>query len=272
LISATKLVKGVAWAAILIWTLVPFAYSIVVSFCNEEGLPDSLFKPPAYGFTLENWQKVLFGSPLLQHLTNSLYVAGLSALITVLACSPIAYSVSRYRSPLSSGVFYLFVFLRCIPTIVIVVPLFIVFSNLGLLNNLNGLTLAHLALTIPFAGWLLKGFFDLVPIEIEEACVVDGIPRLRVIFSVVVPLAASGIVVTATFAFLWSYIDLIVASMITRAETATLPIYLMSFLAIHHTYWAELAASSLLSIVPMLVVFAILQKYMVRGLTLGYAK
>lgn len=154
-----------------------------------------------------------------------------------------------------------------LPSAGIVIPIFVLWARYKILNTIFGLSLAHLVTAIPMAVWLMKGFFDQVPFEVEESAFVDGASRLTTLFRITLPMALPGVAVTALMVFFGSYIELFFA-VILMGINKPLPAYIASFVTEHRMFWQEMMASSILSMIPMLVYFSLLQKYMLRGIYL----
>jgi ABC-type glycerol-3-phosphate transport system permease component len=254
----------------IVWSLFPVFYLIVISFAGRGALPTSFALPKR--LTLENWRTILILEPIWKYMGNSLFVTAINIIITLLIVIPAAYSFSRFKSRLNGMLFRSFLFFRLLPYISVMVPLFFMMQSYRLLGTRVGLSLAHLLYTLPLGIWLMKGFFDMLSPEIEEAALIDGANTFQMFSRVVLPLIRAGIAVTALIVFLFSYIDFLFALILTREPTFTLPVRLGAYMTIHETYWRLIACSSLISLIPMVIIFAVLQKHLVRGLTLGAVK
>lgn len=263
-------IRIVAIPIVVCWTLFPIVYTAVMSIAGPGPLPTKLALPST--LTTENWWVIFTERPIWPHLYNSIYVGLVVTVISVILALPSAYSISRCRTMATNGVFFVFLIFRMIPWVSLTIPLYFFLGGIGLLNTAQGLIISHLIYTIPLCIWIMKGFFDMTPPEIEEAALTDGASRFGAFFRISLPLVAPGVAVTALFGFLFSYIELMYAAMITRKENWTIPIYLASFVVEHQTWWRLLSCAALFSTIPAIVLFIFLQKYFVRGLTFGAVK
>jgi len=256
---------------VVIWSLFPLLYLFLISFAGYGALPASLELPKR--LTLNNWKEVLFTQDTLwPYMLNSIIVASTTVAITLSITIPAGYSFSRYKSKITNAIFSSFLIFRMMPWIAFSIPIFFMMNKYNLLGTRIGLSLSHLIYTVPFAIWLMKGYFDMVDTQIEEAAIVDGAGRLYILWKITVPLAAPGIAVTVMFSFLFSYIELLYAVLLTRRPTFTLPVRMSAYMATHEIHWRSIACASIISLIPMIVLFAFLQKHFARGITMGAIK
>ncbi|MBL8584959.1 MAG: carbohydrate ABC transporter permease, partial [Rhizobiaceae bacterium] len=211
-------------------------------------------------------------SSIIPNIINSFVVAG----FTVAACTVLgfgaAYVFSRGRSAPLTILFNALLVIRMTPAVSLAVPIYLMINAYGLADTRVGLSLVHTMLSLPLAIWLLKGFIDSIPVELEEAAIVDGASVFQILRYVIVPLAAPGIAVSACFVFLASYIEFMFASILTRGSADTLPIAIAGFNSDHQTFYNEMAAASFMSMIPLFIFFYVAGRYMVRGLTMGAVK
>jgi ABC-type glycerol-3-phosphate transport system permease component len=252
----------------IIWSLFPIYYVVVMSISGEGAMPSRLELPR--NVSLQKWKQVILEPPTIwPYMLNSLWVAFNVVCITLLVSLPAAYVFSRRRSKAYSSLFNTVLIYRMVPYISLAIPLFFLMKRYGLLGKLGGIAVSHLIRTVPLCIWLGKSFFDTIPRELEEAAWIDGVNVFGSFWRIVLPLSKSGIVVIVLFSFLHSYIELLYASIISRAGSFTLPIYFARFTTIHSTDWRAIAVSAQISLIPMVVVFVILQKYLMGGLRIG---
>lgn len=252
------------------WSVFPVLYLIMISFTGIGALPINFALPRR--FTLNNWQTILLIRPMWPYMVRSLIVAGVVIVVTLIVSLPASYSFSRHQTKFNTAFFNMFLIFRMIPWISLALPIFFMLKRYHLLGTLLGVSLAHLICTIPLSIWLLKGFFDMMPREVEEAALVDGANLFQVLRLIVLPLSRPGIAVATLFTFLFSYIEFLYALIITKAQTFTLPVYLASLVTTHETYWRLIACSALFSLVPMIIIFTFLQKHLKEGFALGGTK
>ncbi|MGI9422713.1 MAG: carbohydrate ABC transporter permease [Hyphomicrobiaceae bacterium] len=220
--------------------------------------------------TLENFATV-FDSPysLGQKLWNSTIVASVTVAIAIPIATCAAYSFSRFRMRGERVMFVAILATQFVPAVVIVLPFFVLFRDLGILDTRLGLILVNLSIVLPFAIWMIKGFVDGIPIDTEEAALVDGSSRLQVIRNIVLPMAAPGIVTAAIFCFIIAWNDFLFALILTTNDAVTLTVGLALFKAEEGDLWNLLAAAGIIIMVPMFVLALLIQKHFVQGMTMG---
>lgn len=221
--------------------------------------------------TLEHYSYLLGSTHALKYIKNSFIIASINTLLTLILATPAAYGIARFRIGGSNLSFYI-LSQRMTPPVTIIIPLFMVMNALRLIDTHIGLVIAHLTFNIPFAVWLLIGFFREFPIELEECSFIDGASRLQAIWYIILPIIAPGIVVTAIFCFISSWNEFLMAFILTREAAKTVTVQLIGFQSIFQPLWGELAALLMISIIPILILVFSVQRYMVRGLTAGAIK
>jgi ABC-type glycerol-3-phosphate transport system permease component len=254
---------------LILWSIFPLLYAIVFSFSGPV-LPTEFFIPKQ--FSIEAYKIVLFEDPIWRYLKNSFFVAVIACLITIPLSTLAGYGFSRTNNKRLNIFFYLFIMFRMLPWVTPILPTFSLVEKMKLIDTHIGLGLIHSLWIIPLSIWLMKGYFDMVPKEIEEAAFMDGAGYFGTFFRIALPLARIGIVVTVLFVFLYSYIEFMYALSLTRINAVTLPIKLASYSTEGRMYWREMSAASLISTIPMIVLFIFLQKHIARGLTFGALK
>jgi len=268
-----KLLLAILIILLLAWTLLPF-YSLIITSLSPAGeLPTKLFEV-SKNLTFKFYKEVLIepGTTLWDNMFNSVIVASLVTIIVLISAVFGGYSFSRSNFPESRGLFFLLLIIRMVPGILMVIPIFIIASKLHLMDTILGLVLAHIPFNIPLAIWLMKGFFDVVPRELEEAAFIDGATMPRTIFSVILPLVMPGVAVTAVFVFLYSYLDYLFALTLSRVNIITLPIKIAGFMTAHRIDFQAMAASAIVGTIPMILMFIFIRRYIVAGLTFGAVK
>ncbi|MBI3243156.1 MAG: carbohydrate ABC transporter permease [Chloroflexi bacterium] len=223
--------------------------------------------------TLENYSNVLKEFPVGTYLRNSLLVALSSTSITLAAGSLAAYGFTRYRFRGRQSLLISTLLMRILPAVAVGIPLYLLFSRLRLTNTYYGLILAHVAGQLPLVIWILQGFFQDLPPELMDAGLVDGCNRLSVLYHVVLPLAAPGLAVAAIFSFLISWNDFgLAVMMVQKPGVLTMPVGMSHMSLRFGIRWDSLSASAVMYIVPTIIMALILQRYVVRGLTMGAIK
>ena len=224
-----------------------------------------MFRP-----TLENFVTI-FRPPYLVHwkLLNSAVVSLCVVAIAIPLATGAAYSFSRFQLAGESAMLVLVLATQFVPAVVIVLPFFVMFRGLGLLDTRFALVLVDTAVVMPFAIWMIKGFIDGIPQETEEAALVDGSTRFQVLRGIVLPMAAPGIITAAIFSFIISWNEFLFALILTRRNAVTLPVGLQLFNAQEGMQWHLLSAAGLLIMAPMIVLALLVQRHFVRGMTMG---
>lgn len=254
----------------VIWLIFPPFWMILTSFKYGRDVFDL---PPKLIFTptLANYFSI-FGRPdLLRVFINTILVSVIASGLTLLFGSMAAYSMARFRTGGQPLLFGTLLF-RVLPPIVIGLPFFIVFSRLQLIDTVRGLVIAYIAFLLPNTIWLMIPFFGDIPREIEEAALVDGCNRFRAFLYVVLPLAQPGLVVTGIYNLLGSWNHFFYGLILTSFNARTLPVEASNFVGEYALQWGEVSAIGSLLIIPPILVAFFLQKYLVRGLTLGAVK
>ncbi len=227
--------------------------------------------PPIWIFrpVLDHFALIFRERNFLKFLTNSLIVAGGSTAISVFLGSLAAYALSRFTIKGGKHIAFWIISLRMMPPIVIILPLYVFFSRLYLIDTHLGLILAHITLNLPFAVWMLMGFLRDIPREIEEAALADGCSHMGTLFKILLPIIAPGLAATAVFCVIWSWNDFIFAFSLTSTEAATLPVPISGFLGDYIWEWSAFYAGGSIAALPIILLALIAQKYLVRGLTFG---
>ncbi|MEV6421161.1 carbohydrate ABC transporter permease [Streptomyces sp. NPDC051662] len=216
--------------------------------------------------------------PLAKYFVNSLIVAGSATVLSVVIAVFAAYAVSRYRFRGKRLFTVTVLSTQMFPGILFLLPLFLIFVNIGnstgveLYGSRGGLILTYLTFSLPFSIWMLIGYFDSIPRELDEAAMVDGCGPIRALFRVVVPAAVPGIVAVAVYAFMTAWGEVLFASVMTNDTTRTLAVGLQGYATQNDVYWNQIMAASLVVSVPVVIGFLLLQRYLVAGLTAGAVK
>ena len=220
--------------------------------------------------TLENFE-IIFRSPynLFDKLVNSTLVALSTILIAIPIATMAAYSFSRFRMKGERLMFVTILATQFVPAVVIVLPFFILFRDLGILDTRLALVLVNLSLVMPFAIWMIKGFIDSIPLDSEEAALVDGSSRFQVILNVTLPMALPGVITAGIFCFILAWNEFLFALIITTNKAVTLPVGLSLFHAEEGVLWHLISAAGIMIMLPMFVLATIIQKHFVQGMTMG---
>ena len=250
-----------------VFILVPIYWIVSGAFKHQVDIFQLklLFTP-----TLENFE-IIFRSPynLFDKLVNSTLVALSTILIAIPIATMAAYSFSRFRMKGERLMFVTILATQFVPAVVIVLPFFILFRDLGILDTRLALVLVNLSLVMPFAIWMIKGFIDSIPLDSEEAALVDGSSRFQVILNVTLPMALPGVITAGIFCFILAWNEFLFALIIPTNKAVTLPVGLSLFHAEEGVLWHLISAAGIMIMLPMFVLATIIQKHFVQGMTMG---
>jgi ABC-type glycerol-3-phosphate transport system permease component len=267
-----RLALYVAAIVIAIYSAFPIYWMVVSSLRDPTSLFSrvSLLSGP---FTLDSYRNLLELTDYPTHFVNSVIVAVITVLVTMVFSIMIAYAVTRQRIRGKKVIVGAMLYAYMFPPLLIAIPMFTVFARLGLSDTLTGLIASHLTLTLPLGVWFLWGFFKGMPFELEEAAMVDGCTRLGAFLRVVLPLSLPGLITVAIFSFLLSWTDYTFALiMIGSDANKTLPVGLASMVGSFDLRWGEIMAGSTLIALPLFAAFALLTQYFIQGLGAGAVK
>jgi multiple sugar transport system permease protein len=274
--TSRRLVKGVGNVLLLLmllWTAIPFYWMVATSLKPSKeiyGYDATLFPQNP---TLANYATILFDTPYMLFLRNSVTVAVASTLLSIIAATLGAYAIARLNFPGRALMARGLVVTYLVPGSLLFIPLFAMFSAMRLTDSLTGLTLAYLGADVPFCTWLLLGYFRSVPVELEEAALVDGCNRISALIRIVLPLALPAIVVVIFFSFTRAWNEFLYAHVFTSTNQArTITTGLANFMNEDVFFWGPLMASTIISAILPVAMFLILQRGVVQGLTLGGVK
>ncbi|HUS52509.1 MAG TPA: carbohydrate ABC transporter permease [Thermohalobaculum sp.] len=253
---------------------VVFLFPIYWLFSISLKTPDEIFaSPPAWypaSIQFDNF-KVLFKDGDATTVWNSLFIAGTSTALAMFLGTLCAYSLARFKTGGDNLAIWI-ISQRMIPPIVVVFPLFLLYVWLGWVDTYHGLILLYTAFNLPYVIWMMRGYIEDIPIELEESALVDGCTRWQVLVKVVFPMARTGLFATAVFTFVFAWNDFIFALVMTRSEVTTYPVQVTHYFGGQSNFWAKIAAMSVLGAAPVFVAVAFLQRYLVRGISMGAVK
>lgn len=252
--------------------LFPIVWLLISSFKPRHAVQSSqitLVRDP----TLANYQHVLFDTNFPQWFVNSAIVAASTMAIGVFISATTGYAVSRFNFPGRRPLLWAFLVTQMFPVAVLIVPIYVIMANLGLINTLPSLIIAYLTVATPFCAWMLKAYFDTIPRELDEAAAIDGLGPFATFWRVVLPLARPGLAVTAFFTFLTAWGEVAYASAFIQTDNRfTLAYGLQQFVPQFNPRWEFLTAAAVLVTIPAGLVFLYAQRHLVAGLTAGGMK
>jgi multiple sugar transport system permease protein len=269
-----RTLRAILWYAVSLAVCLVFLFPVYWMFAFSLKRPEEIFRSPPAWYPSDpqfgNF-RVLFAEGDAWTIVNSLIIAGSSTVFAMGLGALCAYGIVRYRT----GGEHLATFIiaqRLLPPIAIVFPLFLVYARIGFADTYHGLILLYTAFALPFVIWMARGFLMEVPVELEEAALVDGASRFGVFWRVAIPMARNGLFATAVFAFIYSWNEFLFALVMTRNNVMTYTVQISNYFGPQSTFWAKISAMSVLGTLPVILVVAAMQRYLVRGISLGAVK
>ncbi|MBC8793276.1 MAG: carbohydrate ABC transporter permease [Tagaea sp. CACIAM 22H2] len=256
----------------LVVVLFPFYWIVITSILPTEIVlsrnPPLL--PPLSEVTLAAYFEVFARKPLLTWISNSMQITAGTLAITISTGAMAGYSLSRFRTKAQQAMGFGLLASKMLPGSLIIIPFFILFSKAGLIESKLGVILANSATAVPFATWLLKGFFDAIPRELEQAAMIDGCNEWQAFRHIVLPLAAPGLAAASAYIAIVTWADLVFARTLnSKPDNWVVTVGLQSFTGEYLVEWGALMAASAVSLLPMLVLFLLLEPFLVKGSTQG---
>jgi len=235
---------------------------------------DALSFPPKWIFdpTLKNYVDILNTSPLVDYALNSLIVASLNTLLCLIVGSMAAYGLARFKFKGADNLAFWILSIRMMPPVAAIIPIYILMKNLRLLDTPWCLVITYLTFNLPFVVWMMKGFFEEIPREIEESALIDGCSDFSVFFRIALPLVAPGLAATAIMVFIFSWNEFLFALILTGTKAVTLPVGIIGYMKETGINWGYMTAGGILALIPVIVFMVLVQKHLVKGLTLGALK
>jgi multiple sugar transport system permease protein len=264
----------ILWGVLLFMgfvTLLPYAWTLATSFKQRADIlstPPTWIKNPSWF----NYENMLFGRGFDQYLLNSIIIGVASTLLALTVGTLAGYAFSRFKVPAGNHLFFWILATRLGPPIAYALPMYLLFAELDLLNTYLGVSIAHAAFNLVLVVWMMKTFFDEIPIELEEAAALDGCTAAQVFRRISLPLAAPGLVTVAIFVFIFSWNEMLFALMLSAGDTNTLPMMIPSLIQHTGTLRGEVAAAAIVQTIPVIIFTFIAQRHLLRGLTFGAVK
>lgn len=273
-IGRTKLKSCIlALITVVIFVVILFP-SLALFLTSIKTELDALSFPPKWIFqpTLKNYAGILERSPLVGYGVNSLIVASLNTGACLVVGSLAAYGLARFRFRGSDDLAFWFLSIRMMPPVAGIIPIYIIMKNLRLLDTVWCLVIIYLTFNLPFVIWMLKGFFEEVPLEIEESALIDGCSEFGVFYRIALPLIAPGLAATAILAFIFSWNEFLFALILTGTRSVTLPVGILGYMKETGINWGYMTAGGVLALIPVILFTMLVQRHLVKGLTMGAIK
>ena len=267
--QASLLWAATAWVVGLI-VFYPVLHMFLTGFKTEAAaveLPPKLI----FDATLENY-RAIFRFDFTPFFVNSIIASGVSTLLVMLLAVPAAYAVAIRPTKKAKDILFFFISTKFLPPAGVIAPLFIIYRDLELLSTMRGLIILYTSLNLPIAVWMLRSFFEEIPRDVIDAARVDGAGVLRELTQIMVPMIWPGLVATAFISIIFAWNEFFFAISLAAAGTGTVPIFLVRFVTSEGLFWAKLAASSTMAVLPIILLGWVAQRQLVRGLSMGAVK
>ncbi len=267
---AARVAKGGLLFLSCLFFIAPYLWMVLISLKPRV----DIFEPGKWLFlpTLENYRAIIKDAGIGDYFLNSVIIAAVSTLFSLIVGSFAAYGFARFNWKSRENTAFMVLSQRMLPAMAVVIPYFLMAMAAGLLDTRVILIICYLLFNIPFTILMMRGFFEDIPIEIEEAGKIDGCGGLQVLKELILPLSLPGLTATAIFCLINSWNEFVFANFLTSIHAKTVPTSVMLFLSVSGTKWGEMAATGVLSSLPVILFGIIVQKYMIRGLTFGAVK
>lgn len=255
----------------VVLSLFPFVWLLLTSL-KPEALTFAI--PPAWIFkpTLDSYEQVFLHSPFARYFLNSLAVALGTTFLALSSGTLAAYAFARFRFLGNTSLQVVMLLPKVIPPVAIIIPLFVLFQGVGLIDNHLALILSYLSFTIPIAVWMMIGFIRDVPVSIEESAIIDGASKTQVLTRIVLPIVAPGMAATAILCFIYSWNEFLYAVILTGRTAKTVPVAITGFITNRDILWGRIAASGTVVLMPVFIFALSVQRHLVRGLSQGAIK
>ncbi|MEU8071613.1 MULTISPECIES: carbohydrate ABC transporter permease [unclassified Micromonospora] len=263
-----KVFRAVALTVVVLGLIAPLLWMIAASFKTNVDIYDT-GKAFVFSPTLDNYDNVLQQANYVQFIGNSLWVAFAATLLSLVLGVPAAYSMSRFNMKKSALVVLM---ARIIPGVSLLVPWYYVFSNLQMVGGYTVLILSHMFVSLPLIVYIMMGFFDSLPEDLEEAALVDGLTHIGAFRRITLPLSVPGVATAGILSFIFSWNNFMFALVLSGADTKTLPVAIFDFVGYASIDWGGLMAAATVVTLPIMVIALFVQKYIVSGLTAGATK
>jgi multiple sugar transport system permease protein len=260
--------RVVALAVVVISLLAPLIWMVAASLKTNVDIYDTS-KALVFTPTFDNYANVLKRANYAQFIGNSLWVAFAATVLSLILGVPAAYSMSRFNMKKSALVVLM---ARVIPGVSLLVPWYYVFSNLHMVGGFTVLILSHMFVSLPLVAYIMMGYFDGLPLELEEAALVDGLTHIGAFRRITLPLSAPGIATAGILSFIFSWNNFMFALVLSGADTKTLPVAIFDFVGYASIDWGGLMAAATVVTLPIMLIALFVQKYVVSGLTAGATK
>ena len=255
---------------IALWAVFPLLWMVQISLKE----PVLAYNPSVWIFkpVIDNYTNVFADKNFDKFFVNSVVVTIFNTILALVLGTTAAYGFSRFKFKYADACLFFLLVIRMVPSVAIVIPVFLIGSFMHLIDTRILLIVTYLIFNVPFVAWMMKGFFDEIPKELDEAAMVDGCTTMQSLYKVILPMVLPGIVATSIFCVISSWNEFVYALFLTSIHSVTTPTIVQSFLSIVGVVWGEMSAVGTMAVFPVLIFAMIVQKHMIRGLTFGAVK
>jgi len=267
-----KLLKNTRFYIVLLIVIIPFLFPLLwIVFSSFKTQQQIISVPPQWIFTptFENYKSVLLENDFGYYMFNSSIIAIFSTMLSLLIGLPAAYSISRYKQ---KNVGMIILLARLMPGVAFLIPGYIIFSKLHLVDTYTALIASHMLISLPLVVWIMTNFIDDLPYELEESAKVDGCSAIGIFMKIILPLSTPGIVTSSTLTFIFSWNNFMFSLALSASKTKTLPVAIFNFVSYAEISWGKVMAAAVIIIAPAIIITMIFQKYVIKGLTAGAVK
>lgn len=268
-----KIVATVFISILALVYMFPLIWTVLFSFKTKV---DSLSYPPKIfsSFTLQNYREVWANSEFLVYTKNSLIISLLTCFIGIVLGVPAAYILARplYKPKGSKFILFGVLSTRIVPQITVIIPFFILFRKVHMVDTYPSLVIMHLTIILGFTIWMMRSYFMDIPFDLEQAAMIDGCTYFQAFWKIVLPLVGPGLSSTAIFSFIYSWNEFLYALILTGTNTKTLPLGVYGWVSYESINWGGLTATAVLALIPIVIFYCFVQKGLVRGMTMGAVK
>jgi len=266
--------KICTYGILVIFSIISLFPPVWIALTSIKPPVEMFTMPPCWVFTptLQGYEQVLLNSEFPRFLLNSVIIVTSTVLLTLLIGSLAGYALARFRIKYKENFFFFVLTSRMGPAVVFGIPFFLLWLGLGLIDSYVGMILVYIFFNLAFCIWMMRGFFEEVPAELEEAALVDGFSRFEAFRKITLPLVAPGLIATATFIFILTWNEFFYSMILTNYAAKTFTVQLPAFFGARRIIWENVTAASTIGMLPPLLFAILIRKYIIRGLTFGMVK
>ena len=267
-------IKGVLYVLLILVFLIyaiPIAWIVLTSFnhdVNSMAIPPRLFQD----FTIDNYIKAFGGRGLRLNFRNSLLISSVSSVLALVIGTPAAYALSRFRFKLNTPIYMGFMLARVAPAMIIAIPIFVWSRALAVFDTVGLMIFVNSSMNLAWVVWMMRVFFDDVPLQVDEAALIDGCNKLSCLIRIIIPLSMPGLCSTMIFCVITSWNEYFFTLVLTSVRAQNLPAALTTFTSVYGMNWGQMCAAATVIMAPVLIFVMFMQKYLIKGFTMGSVK